>query len=313
VGLIPLEVKLQISDRKQRRKLITLFSKIPYIDFIIDSQQFLISRLFIPHNRVDEFKNWTFELTAKERLAPIVVYKDTHQFSNWNFRKYIPEKGWPTDFTLLLNQFHSSVIGNKGPPLPQLKSHNYSYDFLTDHHKFPIKLRIEDFTYFKRSSEIFRTTERVTPRPSQEIRRAGLQETTHMRYRRRVQKLEKLKISMTRGFWVQHIDLNTMVHLLIFEPRETTEQIMRAAQLFPYVNGRIIENGNGFLLIYVPSQSAVDTLSTLREVILEKGINAHININPAWRTLTDFNTPLNSSNYDFINNEWKWGSNTLPQ
>jgi DNA-binding Lrp family transcriptional regulator len=312
VGLIPLEVKLQVSNRKQKRKIITLFSKISYIDFIIDTQRFLISRFIIPHDRVDEFKSWIYELTAKEGLASTDVNQDAHQSFIWNFRTYIPEKGWPTDFTVQLNQFQSSILGNEGSFLPQLKSHSYSYDLLTDHQTFPIKLRQEDFTYFGRSSELYRITDGVTSRPSQEVRKAGLLETAHMRYRRRVKKLEKQKISTTGGFWLQHINLNTTIHILIFESREITEQIMRALQLFPLMNGRIIENGNGYVLIYIPNKNAVDTLSTIRETIIEMELNAHININPAWQTLTDFEPPLNPSNYDFINSEWKWDSNTLP-
>ncbi len=313
VGLIPFDVNLQVSERNQKENIISLFSKIPYIDFIIDTNQFLISRFIIPQNRVDEFKNWIFELASKERLPTIDVYQDMCQLFNWNFSTYIPEKGWPTDFTVQLNHFQSSILGNHDSMEPSLKSHNYSYDLLLkDHQIFPIKLRQEDFTYFRRSSEIFRTTERVTPKPSQEVRKAGLLETTHMRYRRRVQKLENQKISIMGGFWLQHINLDTMVHLLIFEPWETSEQIMRALQLFPFINGRILENGNGYVLIQIPNQSAVDTLSTLRETIVGMGLDAHISINPAWQTLTDFEPPLRSSNYDFKNSEWKWETHTLP-
>ncbi len=312
LGLIPLEIKLQVSDMKQKRRIMTLLSKTPYIDFIIDTKQFLISRFVIPYNRVDEFKSWIYALRAKENLAPIGVYKVIHQSFTWNFRTYIPEQGWPTDFSIQLNQFQSLILGNHGFSLPPLKSHSYSYDLLKQHQTFPIKLRQEDFTYFGRSSEMFRTTERVTPRPSQEVRKAGLLETSHMRYRRRVQKLEKQQIGIPGNFWLQHIDLNTTIHLLIFEPKETTESIMRALQLFPLISGRIVENGNGHVHICVPNQSAVDTLSTMRETIIEMGLNAHISINPAWQTLTDFEPPLNSSNYDFINGKWKWGPHTLP-
>ncbi len=311
VGLIPLEAKIQVSDKK-RRKIVALLSKIPYIDFIIDTQKFLISRFIIPHNRVDEFKNWIYELIDEEGLAPFDVHRDMHQSFSWNFGTYIPEKGWPTDFTFQLNQFQTIIFGNKGFSLPPLKSHSYSFDLLADQKTFPIKLRQEDFTYFGRSSEIFRTTDRVTPRPSQEVRKAGLIETTHMRYRRRVQKLEKQQISITGGFWLQHINLDTIVHLLVFEPKDTTEKIMRILQLFPFISGRIIENGNGYFHIYIPNQSAVDTLSTMKETIIRMGLDAHISINPAWQTLTDFEPPLSFSNYDFINCEWKWGPNTLP-
>lgn len=313
VGLIPLEVKIQISDKRQKRRIVTVLSKIPYIDFIIDTNQFLISRFIIPHNRVDEFKNWIFEFASKESLPTIDVYQDMCQLFHWNFSTYIPEKGWPTDFTVQLNHFQSLVLGNQDSMEPPLKSHSYSYDLLLkDQQTFPIKLRQEDFTYFRRSSEIFRTTERVTPRPSQEVRKAGLLETTHMRYRRRVQKLENQQISIMGGFWLQHINLDTMVHLLIFEHWETSEQIMRALQLFPFINGRILENGNGYVLMQIPNQNAVDTLSTLRETIVEMGLDAHISINPAWQTLTDFEPPLRSSNYDFKNHEWKWEAQTLP-
>ncbi|MFX0077820.1 MAG: MarR family transcriptional regulator [Candidatus Hermodarchaeota archaeon] len=312
VGLIPLEVKLQVSGRKQKRKIITLLSKIPYIDFIIDTQQFLLSRFIIPYERVDEFKNWIFELTIKENLAPIEVHQVTHQSFTWNFRTYIPDKGWPTDFTAQLNQFQSSILENQGSSLPPQKSIRYSYDLLKGNQNFPIRLRKEDFIYFKRTSEIYRATEGVAPRTSHEIRKAGFQETTHMRYRRRVQELEKQQISITKSFWLQHINLNTAINLLIFEPRETTELFMRALQLFPFIIGRIVENGNGYVHIYVPNQSAVDTLSTMRETIMGMGLNAHISINPAWQTLSDFEPPLNSSNYDFENGGWKWGPHTLP-
>ena len=310
LGLIPLEVKLQVSCIKQKRKIITLFSKIPYIDSIIDTQQFLISRFIIPYNRVDEFKNWIHELRDKENLAQIEVNKDIQQSFTWNFRTYIPEQGWPTDFTVQLNQFQSLIHGNQGSSLPPMKSHSYSYDLLKNHQTFPIKLRQEDFTYFGRSY-LFRATERVTPRPSHEVRKAGLLETSHMRYRRRVQKLEKQQIGIPGSFWLQHINLNTTIHLLIFEPMETTESIMKALQLFPFISGRIVENGNGHVQICVPNHSAIDTISTMRETIIEMGLNAHISINPAWQTLTDLITPLNSSNYDFINGKWKWGPQTL--
>ena len=132
-----------------------------------------------------------------------------------------------------------------------------------------------------------------------------------MRYRRRVQKLEKQQIGIPGSFWLQHINLNTTIHLLIFEPMETTESIMKALQLFPFISGRIVENGNGHVQICVPHHSAIDTFSTMRETIIEMGLNAYISINPAWRTLTDLITPLNSSNYDFINGKWKWGPQTL--
>jgi hypothetical protein len=87
---------------------------------------------------------------------------------------------------------------------------------------------------------------------------------------------------------------------------------MRTLQLFPFISGRILENGNGYVHICVPNQNAVDILSTMKETIVGMGLNAHISINPAWQTLTDFKTPLNSSNYDFVNGEWKWGPHTLP-
>lgn len=312
IGLIPLEVKIQVLEKNQKRRIATLLSKIPYIDFIIDTQKFLISRFIIPHNRVDEFRKWIFELIAKEGLPTFNVHKDMHQSFTWNFETYIPEKGWPTDFTVQLNQFQSLIFENKSSSLPPLKSYSYSHDLLSDHQTFPIKLRQEDFTYFGRSSEIFRSTERVTPRSSQEVRKAGLRETTHMRYRRRVQKLEKKQISIAGGFWLQHINLDTMIHLLVFEPRDTTERIMRTLQLFPFISGRIIENGNGYFHIYVPNQSAVDTLSIIRETIIRMGLDVHFSINPAWQTLTDFEPPLRQSNYDFIDSEWKWEPQTLP-
>ena len=310
IGLFPLEIKLQVSDRLQKRRIITLFSKIPYIDSIINTQQFLISRFTIPYNRVDEFKNWIFKLRAKENLAPIEVHKVLCQSFSWNFGTYIPEQGWPTDFSVHLNQFQAIVLGNQGYSLPPLKNHSYSYDILKDHQTFPLKLRQEDFTYFGRSY-MFRATERVVPRPSQEVRKAGLLETSHMRYRRRVQKLEEQQISIPGSFWLQHLNLNTTIHLLIFEPMETTELIMRALQLFPFINGRVVENGNGYVHICVPNQNAVDTLSTMRETIIEMGLNAYISINPTWQTLTDLKTPLNSSNYDFLNGMWKWEPLTL--
>jgi hypothetical protein len=311
VGLIPLEVKIQVSDKEQRRRIVALLSKFPYIDFIIDTQKFLISRFIIPQNRVKEFKNWIYEFRDEEGLPPFNVHQDMHQIFTWNFETYIPEKGWPTDFTAQLNQFQSSIFENNDSSLPPLKSHSFSYDLLKHHQTFPIKLRQEDFTYFGRSY-IFRATEGVTPRPSQEVRKAGLLETSHMRYRRRVQKLEKQQIGIPGSFWLQHINLNTLVHLLIFEPKETTESIMRTLQLFPFISGRILENGNGYVHICVPNQNAVDILSTMKETIVGMGLNAHISINPAWQTLTDFKTPLNSSNYDFVNGEWKWGPHTLP-
>ncbi|MFW9831568.1 MAG: hypothetical protein ACFFD8_07320, partial [Candidatus Thorarchaeota archaeon] len=146
---------------------------------------------------------------------------------------------------------------------------------------------------------------------SQELREAGISETAHMKYRRRVKKLEKMQISKPLGTVLLHIGLNTVFHIMVFEPREITEHIFKALQILPFINGAFLENGNGYCFAYTPNQNAVEVLSVLRKSFAVNEIDAQIRASPSWKSQTGFQSPIISTNYDFKKNEWKWNSPSI--
>jgi DNA-binding Lrp family transcriptional regulator len=313
IGLVPLDVIFNIPKRRTLAKLHSLFEKMRYIYSIHTIQQkILLARFLIPHDRIDEFKKWVNEIQTHEQLVPLSIVRDSKVLINWNFSYYLPENGWPTDFSFIQHQVKSSIHEFTNDKLPTIRFSQYIYEPLCTK-TFPIKLRIEDFTYFKRFLDIIQLTDRVSAQPSREAREAGLTETEHMRYRRRVQKLEKLNISSSRGYWLHHIGLNTTIHILIRDLSEITAPIISSLQYFPCINGVVFENETASIFLYVPNHITVDTLSTLRKIFARNDLNAVIDAKPAWQSLTGFRSPMTSMNYDFQKGKWKWDNNALPK
>jgi hypothetical protein len=187
-----------------------------------------------------------------------------------------------------------------------------SYDLIENSQQYPIALRPEDFTYFLRAAEIHRITDRITPQASKELRQAGITDSAHMVYRRRIKQLEKMQISSTKGMWMLHIGLDTIIQLYIFEHRTTTLQLINTLQLLPRLNGLVFDNGNGVLFILTPNEIAVDVLSFIRKLIVQNNLNVLIITKPAWQASSGFGYPVNLDNYNFDEKGWKWERTTLP-
>lgn len=313
IGLIPHELIIHTPNHKTRQHIAAIFGQICYTWLINPIKHASIHcRVFIPSNRQTEFHHWLNELTKKYNLLPISLARTSDIIQAWNLDSYIPEHGWPHDFTLLLHQVQAILDDQYENNLPLLSTSTMSYELLDNNKQYPVALRSEDFTYFLRAADIHQITDRITAQPSKELRQAGISETAHMVYRRRIKRLEKLNVSHVQGLFLMHIGLDAVLQIYVNEPRAMVEQVNKALSILPAIYGLIFDNGNGFVSLYVPKYCAVDTLSTLRKIFAKHEINAFIETKPTWQAFSGFESPVKLQNYDIEKREWKWEQTTLP-
>lgn len=307
IGLIPQEIIFRVQQPRVLPQLLSIFSKMPYIYSVHTIGPNLIHcRVLIPYNEQSGFEFWLNEIISQENLSLIISSPDIEIISQWNFNDYTPECGWPLDSTLILNKIQVLMENSSGEPASEFPRAIYSFNLLRANSSFPIKLAKADFTYFRRADDIVQITDRVSSQYSREILEAGISETAHMRYRRRVRTLEKQGISRIQGVKLLHIGLNCVVKIYLFELQEITESVVQTLLLLPHINAIILENGNGIIFAFIPNEWAVDLLSTLRKLFAENEINASLDVKPAWQSYRGFQSPLNPTLYDFNTGNWKW-------
>jgi len=313
IGLLPLEVFFNVANRKMAQKISAIISSFQYVYFIQPFRETILHcRLLIPYERLDIVSEWLENLSMSEGTGIVQPIANSSLFFNWNFDAYIPDSGWSFDFTLILNLIKSSISNNLENQVSPNQGFHYSYDSI-GLKEFPIRLQLEDFAYIRRTFDSILLTERIASQPSQELRDLGIPETMHMRYRRRIRKLERLKISKNNGITLFHIGLDTVLKIYINESRMVSEQVLGVLSLLPYLNGIVLENGHAYVFAYVTNSNAVDTLSTLQKTFAKNEIEASIEARPAWQSFTGFETPVSPKNYDFAKGEWKWDECTLPK
>ncbi len=315
IGLTPQEIILRIPNQKKCRQISSFFSEICYtwlINFI--RRDLLHCRVLIPNRRRKTFNDWLEELVIQNKISLLMNVQSSEIINNWNFSSYIPEIGWPQDFLVILEKSRT-ILSEEIPAeeLPKMYSLKFSYNFLQNTQKFPIQLNPEDFVYFKRDHRIILSTDRVTAQPSLEARSAGLAETAHMKFRRQIRKLEKNNVSRLQGLILYHVGLNTVIQIYIFEPRDITIQVLQSLHTLPNISGVILENGNGFVFLYVPNHSAVDVLSMLQKIFSNQEIDVAFQVKPSWQGMTGFESPIQPKYYDFDAKKWIWTENTLPK
>ncbi|MFX1565660.1 MAG: MarR family transcriptional regulator [Promethearchaeota archaeon] len=313
IGLTPLEIFINAPKSKTRLQIIDILSQIRYTWFINPIQQASLHwRIFIPTSKREEFELWLAELTKKYELLPIEPLRTSDIIQSWNLDIYIPNKGWVNDFTYQLHQVQSILKGDYETTYPSVSTSSMSYDLLETNTQYPITLRPEDFTYFLRAANIHQITDRITAHASKELRIAGIAESAHMVYRRRVRELEKMDVSFIKGMFLMHIGLNTVLQIYINEPKTILEEVSRALSILPSISGLIFENRYGLLFLNIPNRSAVEILAFLRKLFAKQRIDATIEAKPSWQALSGFVYPVDSRNYDFEKRDWKWEQTTLP-
>jgi DNA-binding Lrp family transcriptional regulator len=313
IGITPYELLIQIPNPIVRQEIAELFIQFRYIWFINPIQQTrLHCRVLLPTKKAPEFRDWLNELAKKYNLAPIEPLRNTTVIQTWNFDIYIPNQGWPNDLTLPLHKMQTIFDDKYEDPISAPSVSTMSYKLLEQSEKYPIALKSEDFTYFLRAADIHQITDRITAQASKEIGRAGVSETAHMVYRRRIKQLEKLKVSQVQGIFLLHIGLDAVIQIYINENRFTVEQIVKGLSVLPHVVGLIFDNGNGHLVLFVPNENAVEIVSTLRKSFATNDIDAIIEVKPTWQSYSGFESPVKQKNYDIEKGEWKWERTTLP-
>ncbi len=314
IGLTPFELLIHASNYQTQQQITNILSQIRYTWFINPIQRTrLHCRIFIPTKNIVEFHEWLTELKKKSDLHNIELIQTADIIQTWNFDIYIPNYGWHNDLTPQLNQMHVIFDEEYDSLIPSISKLSMSYSLLENTKKYPVALRHEDFTYFLRAADIHQITDRITPQASKELRQAGISDTAHMVYRRRIKQLEQLKVSQVKGMFPLHLGLDSVIQIYINESRTTTEQIQKSLSIFPNINGLNFDNGNGMIFLYIPNNSAVEVLSEIRKLLLKYDINSIIETKPSWQSITGFEYPVKLQNYDLEKREWKWEQNTLPK
>ncbi len=313
IGLTPYELLIKTPELKTRQRIIEILSNTPYTWFInpIRKSQ-LHCRIFIPTKNSAQFLDWLIDLTQRHNLLPINPLRTASIIQIWNLDLYRPNQGWPNDLAIQLHQMQAIFNDKYEIPIPTLSKSTMSYDLLKNSEKYPIELRKEDFTYFLRAADIHQITDRVTPQASKELRQAGISETAHMIYRRRIKQLEKMNVSYVKGMFPLHLGLDSVIQIYIKEVKAVTEQVQRSLSVFPNLNGINFDNGYGMIFLYIPNDSAVEVLSGIRKLISQHDIDTIIETKPSWQSISGFEYPVQSQNYDFEKREWKWERTTLP-
>jgi len=314
IGLSRYTVILQVLQEETRQQLQNLFSQIHYTHSIRRvSDIVLLSTFLIPNPHIDKFQNWIEQLSNKKNLPKPEIHLVTDLILSRNFQYYTPEVGWPNDFSYLLDKIRHIVLDSLIPSEQLLHICKYDYCKAQSEPRFPLRLMPEDFTFFLRSTEVVSITNRIASRSSKELRKAGFPFSTHMRYRRRIQLLEELEISVSRGFGLFHIGLDTIIDIILRESRASTERLLMAFQLLPYVDAIIFDDGSSEIVLQVPNPVSVDVYSTLRAILADCNFDALISVKPSWQTFVGLPSPIMSKNYDFNIGEWVFTEGTLPE
>lgn len=312
IGLTPYELLIQTPNQKTRNQVIEIFSRIPYTWFINPIQDTkLHCRIFIPTKHTSQFLNWLPEFTKDHNLLPIKPLRTAAIIQAWNFSIYLPNQGWYQDLTFQYFQMKAIYQGEYDEMLPPISTSEMSYELLDNSKEYPIELRPEDFTYFLRAADIHQITDRITAQASKELDQAGISDTAHMIYRRRIKQLEKMNVSHVKGMFPLHLGLDSVIQIYIYESKLVTEQIQKSLSVFPNLNGLNFDNGYGMIFLYVPNNCAVEVLSEIRKMLAIHGINSVIESKPSWQSITGFESPVKLRNYDTKRKEWKWDQSIL--
>ncbi len=293
-------------------KTVSLYKFTRYLNglkYLTNIQHFSSSLVFatfvIPLEYSMKFHLWLDQL-GKITGINFELKRVNDSFLSWNFNSYIPDKGWPTDFSQILDEIDILVKGTDTDFKPIIKMVSHSYDLIEKSTRFPLKLQPEDFTYFFRATDAIYATQRFSSRTAEELRKAGLKPTEHMRYRRRIKKLENWGISEIRGYFLYIIGLNSAIQIIISEPREITRDLFQKLQLLPFIVGRILDEGSGCANILLPNEVVVDIYSFLRKLFSNEKLNVRFSLKPAWQLYVGGPGPLLISDYNFETGRWLW-------
>ena len=306
IGLIPFEIIIRIKNPKNRVKWVDLFSGLPYTSYVTTIHDTIVGRILIPHDREVEFSRWVDQIKLNEEISSTSKKKVIAILDHWNFSQYIAGIGWVDDFSLIMEKTRSFLHNSQ---LTDSLISKYQYGYDQDLQKL-IDLRTEDFIYFRRAIDTVFVSDRVSPQLSQEIREANLSDSA---YRRRVQDLEEWNVSVLGRLWLLHIGLNTVIQLLLFEPKETISHFIQALKYFPSITGAVYEGEGARLRIFVPNPQAVEVLSFIRKLTVEQEFAALVEAQPFWKAVTGLQYPVNEANYDFNARSWKWSKSSLPE
>jgi hypothetical protein len=308
VGLIPFEILMRVRDPKKRSKWVDSLSAMRYAYSITTMHhEWLLGRLFIPSGHVIDLQQWMEHLSTHEDIASASLSKVAALIDHWNFSTYTPGVGWIDDFSFIMEHARSIFTDQKSIIEDFTTKFSYNYE---QENQQRLKLRPEDFIYFRRAIDTVFTTDRISPQLSKEIRETGLPDSA---YRRRVQTLEELRISRLGRLWLLHIGLDTAIQLLFLNPQEMTTNFIQSLSIFPFISGAKYEHGNGRLRLFVPKLQGVEVLSFLQKLSIENELDILIEAKPCWKTATGLHYPLKETNYDFDSGEWKWDEKFLPK
>jgi DNA-binding Lrp family transcriptional regulator len=300
-------------------KTISLYKFTRYLNglkYLTNIQHFSSSLIFatfvIPLEYSMKFHLWLDQLGKKTRIN-FELKRVNDSILSWNFNSYIPDKGWPTDFSEILDEINILIKGIDTDLEPKIKIVSHSYDLIEKSTRFPIKLNSEDFTYFLRATDAIYATQRFSSRTAEELRKAGLKPTEHMRYRRRIKKLENWGISEIRGYFLYIIGLNSAIQMIIYEPREITKDLFQKLQLLPFIVGRILDEGSGCANLLLPNEVVVDVYSFLRKLFAREKYNVRFSLKPAWQLYVGGPGPLLISDYNLETGRWIWIDEEIPR
>jgi DNA-binding Lrp family transcriptional regulator len=313
IGLARLGIIFHVPSGKTR-PLSKWLSQIRYIHSIRHlSETSILVYFLIPRNHVNDFNSWIEKIYQKWNLSSPTIHCVTDILHSRSFQNYIPEVGWPDDFSPILDTIKCNVTESSEIKQKSLQLFAYSYKLAETRSDFPLELNPEDFAYFRRATEIASMTNRIISRSSEEAREAGLTETKHMRYRRRISRLEELGVSALRGFSLLHVDLNTNIEIILLSSRERTEQFLKEIQLLPYLSCFIFDDGMAEIVLHTPNSVSIDIYSSLSKILAENDYDAIVSARPAWQAFVGFPSPIVEENYNFEKGEWVWDRDLLPE
>ena len=312
IGLDHLVVFLRLSGDQVGKQLRNQLVKLRYaLTPISLAGSLLLAEFLVPHGFSDQFGAWNDRVCRAWNLPPPSLRLVTDLVQSWNFHQYTAGVGWATDFSSKIDLIHDIVSGNSVDAAPPLRRFKYSYDRLAAGRLFPLRLNPGDFIYFQRLLDAFSVGGRVFPRSASEARQMGFSVSSYRLYRRRVRRLDELGVSVPTRIGLLHVGLDTAIHAFISTPRETTERVLRAFQLFPHISGYIFDDGTGTMTLLLPNAVAVEVFSFLRTLFAECGIDAQVGIGLAWESFY-WSPPISKDEYDFEKGEWIWRPETLP-
>lgn len=311
IGLHPIAVTFEVPTLQSYFALRKLIGNIRYTETIQEFNTIIRAGFTIPSRRLRRFRQWVQQLAGAWNLSLEKPQLTVERFQSRNFSLYDPKKGgWPLDYESILDNVHRLIKEEWTQHLPLLRSHKVSISPTSP----VIKLQPEDFIYMQRATDAYILTRYVRSFEAHEARLAGFRESEHMAYRRRVEFLEEKDVlSSPIGIGLIHIGLDAIVNVLIEGTEEVTRRTLTAFQLFPHVASIQFDDGNGSAVLLVPKAAAVAIETSLRDILLDCGIQAMTAVKPAWEAYGwMIRAPVNSNNYNFEKGSWLWTKDTLP-